>query len=81
MTKDEINKKIEDENLRYQNKLLELNKEIMKEKEHHQREISYLKSQKEQISKNNEDFEYKSRAKRLAKKLQRVIEEALNKVE
>ena len=80
MTPDDIDKKIEDENLRHQNKILRLKKDEIKEKEHHQRTIDYLQNQKQRISKNKlENFEYKSRARILAEANYKLLNEMLEK--
>jgi len=51
VNRDEINKRIQQENSRHQRVMLELDKKKTKEKEHHQREIEYWQNQKAKCSK------------------------------
>lgn len=63
MNRDEINKRIQQENNRHQRVMLKLEKKKNKEKEHHQREMEFLQNQKAKCSKsklkeNSFDLEY-----------------------
>ncbi len=65
MTKEEINKKIQDEKYRHQRKINRLNLEICKEKEHFQRTMEYLNKQKN------------TKAKEQLNKLEQLLDKAL----
>lgn len=51
LNREEINKRIQQENSRHQRVMLELDKKKIKEKEHHQREIEYWQNKKAKCSK------------------------------
>lgn len=80
MRNDEINTKIQDEKLRHQRVINDLETKKYKENQHHQRQIEYLKIQKTRLEKDSkkENLDiFTPRTKKIVEELLELIKKAL----